>query len=384
MKLLIVINGLGTGGAQRSQAEMLPYLAAAGVEPILAVFYRQREGVEASIVSEGYDVRHVAARTPWGRVRGLRRILRDERPDLVHTTILEASLAGRAAAAGTRVPVLTSLVNESYAPVRLSDPHLNRVKLELVRRVDGWTARHWTDHFHAISETVRRSAIESLAIDPDRITVVERGRDPERLGARTPERRAAVRRAMGLDDAAEVVLQVGRQEYQKGQGDLIDAFDRLAAGRPGLHLWIAGRKGAASEALDAARGRSRFADRIHFLGHREDVPDLMAAADVFAFPSLFEGQGCALIEAMGLGMPIVASDIPVFREALDHEQSGLLVPVGSPAGLAEAIARLLDDRELGGRLGRRSHALFQERYSVERSAQGMIDLYRRVAAGRAA
>jgi glycosyltransferase involved in cell wall biosynthesis len=359
---------------------MLPHLSAAGIEPVFAIFYARREGVESEVVRQGYDVRPLAARTTVGRIRELRRLIRDERPDLIHTTILEASLVGRAAAVRTSVPVLSSLVNLSYDRARLGDPHLNRAKLEVVRQLDGWTARHWTTHFHAISQTVRDAAIQRLGIDPLRITVVQRGRDSFRLGRLTAERRSVIRHRMGIDSDAEVVVHVGRQEYQKGQRFLLEAFELLAPERPGLMILIAGRKGSASPLLEALRSRSSFPDRIRFLGYRDDVPDLLAAADVFAFPSLFEGQGCALIEAMGLGLPIVASDIPVLREAVQDAWNGLLVPPASAGTLAHAIARILDERDLAAQLGERSREIFRQRYSIERSAEQMIDLYRRVVA----
>lgn len=381
MKLLIVINTLGSGGAERSHAEMLPYLSAAGVEPVFAVFYPRAEGVEAQVVAQGYEVRRLAAGSSFGRVRELRRLIRDRRPALIHTSIIEASIVTRAAAAGTGFPVLTSLVNVPYDEARRADPHVMRAKLEVVRRVDGWTARHWTDHFHAISETVRDSAIENLRIDPQRITVVERGRDPRRLGQRDDQRRAAVRRGLGLDLDAEVLLNIGRQEYQKGQSFLLEAFEDLAAERPGLVLLIAGRRGGASGLLEELRSKSAFPDRIRMLGYRQDVPDLLAAADLFVFPSLYEGQGCAVLEAMGLGLPIVAADIPAVREAVESERTGLLVAPGSRAALGAGIRRLLDDPLRAAELGRRSQEVFLARYTIERSAERMIDLYRRVAAG---
>jgi glycosyltransferase involved in cell wall biosynthesis len=380
MKLLIVMNGLGTGGAQRSHAETLPFLMDAGFDPILAVFYRPKEGIESQLLEQGYDVRHLDARTPMGRLSALRRLIRAERPALIHTMIAEANLFGRAAAAGTGIPVLSSLVSVTYDPARLADPNVNRITLELFRRLDAWTARNWTTHFHAISETVRASGVETLGIPPERITVVERGRDAQRLGHRDESRRTAVRRRMGVDPQAEVVLQVGRQEFAKGQRFLVEAFDELAPERPGLILWIAGRKGHASAELERLHSQFRFADRIEFLGHREDVPDLLAAADVFVFPSLYEGQGGALIEAMGMGLPVVVSDIPVLREAVTGGWNGLLAPPGSRSGLAAAIARLLDDRDLALRFGARNEEIFRRRYSIERSAQRMIALYHRVAA----
>ena len=130
LKVLFVINGLGTGGAERSLSETL-LLAPGGITPTVACLNRRSEGVQEPSIDGGMDVRFLGARGLIGRVRELRRLIDDVRPDLLHTTIFEADLAGRLAAAKTNVPVLTSLVNTSYEPVRRQDPEVNPWKLNL-------------------------------------------------------------------------------------------------------------------------------------------------------------------------------------------------------------------------------------------------------------
>ena len=118
---------------------------------------------------------------------------------------------------------------------------------------------------------------------------------------------------------------------------------------------------------------------MRFLGHRDDAPEVLAAADVFVFPSLYEGLGGALIEAMALGLPIVASDLPAIREVVEPGSNALLVEPGSPADLADAIVALADDPERRRRMGARSRAIFEDRFTLERSARRMLDLFERVA-----
>jgi glycosyltransferase involved in cell wall biosynthesis len=244
--------------------------------------------------------------------------------------------------------------------------------------IDGWTARHLTTHFHAITNAVKAYAVAALGIRPERITVVERGRDARRLGTASTERRTAVRRRLGIPDEDELILAVGRQEFQKGHLVLLRAASRLFSSRPATRILIAGRPGNASNALRRELERLGLHERVSLLGHREDVPDLLAAADVFAFPSFFEGLGGSLIEAMGMGLPIVASRIPVIQEVVEENGNALLVPPDDPDGLAGAITRLLDDRALSARFRRHSGELFGERYGIERSVERMVNLYRRV------
>ena len=253
-----------------------------------------------------------------------------------------------------------------------------RVRLQAVRAVDGSTARHLTTHFHAVTPTVKRAAVDALGVDPARVTVVERGRDPARLGERTPERRARVRAALGLRDEDEVILNVGRQEYQKAQRDLLDAAARLGSRRPRAVLLIAGRTGNASDDLTRQLASSPVADRIRFLGHRDDVPDLLAAADVFAFPSLYEGTGGAAIEAMALGLPIVTSAIDSMRDVVDEGRNAVLVAPSASAALADALDALLEDPARRQAFGAHSREIFEARFTLERCTRKMVELYRRV------
>jgi glycosyltransferase involved in cell wall biosynthesis len=378
LRVLYVINGLGTGGAERSLAESLPLLAQAGVEMTIVCQKRREEGVQEQVRRLASDLRFLDGGSIPRRIWELRRMIQAERFDLVHTSIFESDLLGRLAATGTGVPVLTSLVNTSYDPIRLADPNISRPGLWGARMIDGWTARHLTTHFHAITNAVKAYAVSALGIRPERITVVERGRDARRLGTSSTERRTAVRKRLGIPDEDELIVAVGRQEFQKGHLVLLRAASRLFSSRPATRILIAGRPGNASNALTRELERLGLHERVSLLGHREDVPDLLAAADVFAFPSFFEGLGGSLIEAMGMGLPIVASRIPVIQEVVEENGNALLVPPDDPDGLAGAITRLLDDRALSARFRRHSGELFGERYGIERSVERMVNLYRRV------
>jgi glycosyltransferase involved in cell wall biosynthesis len=380
--VLFVIDGLGTGGAERSLAEMLPLMASAGVTATVACLSRRAEGVEAQVRRQGFDVRILGGVGRLSQARALRRLIGAKRPHLVHTAIFESDLAGRLAAVGTSVPVLTSLVNTTYDPVRRRDPNVRAVSLAAAKLIDRWTGRYMTTHFHAISHAVKRAAMASLHIPSDRITVVERGRDGARLGEAGAGRRRRVRASLGLREDHEVLVNVGRREYQKGQRYLLEAFRLLVGPRPQLRLLIAGRSGQQAERLSGMTGQLGLGERVEFLGHRADVPDLLAAADVFVFPSLYEGLGGALIEAMALGLPIVASDLEAVREVVEAGRSGLLVPPGDPEALALAIARLLDDRTLARSLGACGRRVFEQRFTLERSTTRMVDLYRDLVRGR--
>lgn len=376
MRVLFVVDSLGAGGAERSLQELLPAFMAGGIEPTVACFHSRAEGVE-HLVKPSFDLRFLPRGPRLLQMLALRRIAREQRAELAHTTLFEADAFGRTALAGTGIPIVTSLVNMPYEPARLEhDPNVNRFKLLAVRSVEIATGM-LAAHFHAITQSVKDMAVQRLRIPAPKISVVYRGRNPERLGQRSETRRARVREALGIGPSTWVTLNAARQEFQKGQSLLFDAFARVD--RADKLLLIAGRRGNASAELEAKARASGLGDRIRFLGHRDDVPDLMAAADVFALPSRWEGLGCVVLEAMALELPIVASDLPPLREIVTHEQSALLTTVGDSRALGDALQRLSHNPMLGVSLADRARKRFQDNYTLEHSAREMRALFERVA-----
>jgi glycosyltransferase involved in cell wall biosynthesis len=383
VRVAFVINSLGAGGTERSTTVLLPHLRDRGIEPVVLVLAHRAEGDEATVIEAGFAVHVVEPTALVARVRALRGHLGALRPDVVHTAIFEADVAGRLAAIGTGIPVISSLVNTPYDPERLRDPNVSSRKLQAVRAIDGATGRLLTTRFHAVTEGVAEDAVTSLHLPPSRISVVERGRDPQALGRRSAPRRAAVRDRLGWGDDRTLVLAVGRQEHQKGHVHLVRALARLSGGRPEIEVAIAGRSGNATAAIEAAVASTppEVRDRIHLLGHRDDIPDLLAAADVFAMPSLYEGTAGAAIEAFALEVPVVATTLRGTRGLLIDGENALLVPVGDDRALADAILATLDDPDATATRVKAGRNAFEERFTLERSADAMAALYQDVARG---
>lgn len=376
---LFVINSFGAGGAERSLVELLPRLEMRGIRAVVACLHSKDIGFEPEVIAAGHDLRLLEGGGRLGKIRALRRLVDEVQPALVYTSLFDADIAGRIATIGKDVPVMSLLANTAYDPVRLADPNIRPWRLRLTKMLDGLTARHLTDHFHAISEAVKESTVETLHVEPERITVVYRGRDAVRLGEASPHRRETMRKELGIEPDAEVVVTVGRQEYQKGHRHLVAAFAGVAASHPRSLLVIAGREGHATADLEAQIASLQLDERVRLLGHRADVPDVLAAADLFVFPSVYEGLGGALIEALALSLPVVASDLPALREVVAEGENAVLVPPGDARGLERAITGLLADSELRARYGARSRCLFEERFQAEAAAERFAELLASVA-----
>jgi glycosyltransferase involved in cell wall biosynthesis len=229
--------------------------------------------------------------------------------------------------------------------------------------------------FHALTDHVATVMARRLAIPRHRIDVIPRGRDPVRLGTRTDERRAAARRELGVGPDEPLVIAAARHERQKGLDVLLRAVPAVLARQPRTRFVIAGRNGGASQELAELAGR--VAGAVDFVGQRDDVGELMCAADVWCVPSRWEGFGGILIEAMALEVPAVASDIPPIREVTGTPSCVTLVPPDQPLKLADAICRVFDD-PAGAQL-RTTHGRqrFLAEFTVDRVADRMVEFYER-------
>lgn len=379
MRTLHLIDSLGPGGAERSLIELVASLREHSFEPTVAYF--ERTEVDLLGLAEAMGVRtvHIAARGWIGRVRAVRRLVRGVRPSVLHTTIFRSDIVGRVAAIGTDAPVLTSIVNTSYEPVRLSDARVRRSRLLGAQIIDAITAHLGGHLFHAISQAVASSAVHRLRLDPESVIVVPRGRRRTELGEPSRERRASARALLGIAEEDFVVLQVGREDHQKGHVDLLSAFFRMREQWVDATLVLAGRQGNASQAIDDLLAR-RGSQRVLRLGHSTDVPELLAAADVFVFPSLYEGLGGALLEAMAMEVPIVATAVPALVEVV--EDDGIVVPPGDPPAIARAVAEVRDDPMSAHERARAARRRFDNQFESTIVTAQMVDLFHTAAQRR--
>lgn len=379
LSVAIFLPGLGTGGAERSLSESLPGLIERGLQPTVICLHRRQEGVHGRIEALQVPVIQLAGNRVHTRVAEARRVVRALRPALVHTTLFEANLVGRLATVGTDVPVLTSLVSPPYDLQRLPADS-SRAGFRAAQAIEAVGGRLLTDHFHAVSIAVKKAAMTNLHVGANRITVIERGRDAGRLGCQSPARRRSSRDTLGLTPERPVILAVGRREHVKGHRHLVTAVDILRQRFPEVLLMIAGREGSASDELErfvADRGIEQY---VRFLGHREDIPELLAAVDLLALPSLSEGLPGVVIEAMALKIPVVASDIPAVAEVTGGD-TAVLVPPGDAGALAEALAALLADRKRAEALAEAGRRRYLAHYTLDRMVERTWSLYQRLAAG---
>lgn len=195
-----------------------------------------------------------------------------------------------------------------------------------------------------------------------------------------PEMRRARRAAMGISPDAPVLVCVGRLSVEKGLGDLAEALRRLPPEAPALDMVIVGDGPARTDLEIAFAGIDRV--RAHFVG-QQAVNSYLQAADIFVFPSWHENLSNALLEAMAADLPVVATAVGGNVEVVE-KGGGLLVPARDPAALAEAISRLLRDRDLRNSLGAAALRTAETSYSISRMVGGWEETYRTMLSRKAA
>lgn len=238
----------------------------------------------------------------------------------------------------------------------------------------------WVDGLVAVSEDVRGAILDTMpGIPPDKITVVANCVDIDRYGI--SEERERFRRALGFGDSDHLMTAVATFKRQKGHRTLLGAAAKVMPRFPRLKMLLVG-DGDLREAMETLTAVEGLDDQIHFLGARQDVPEILAASDSFVLPSLWEGLPMALIEAMATGLPIIATDVSGTRDVMVPGETGLLVPPGDSESLAQAVEMLLNDPARGRRMGAAARRQVTALYGSHKQAAEYMALYLRETPGR--
>jgi glycosyltransferase involved in cell wall biosynthesis len=292
----------------------------------------------------------------------LRRWLRDGRYDVVHFHTSRAHAIAPWVRGLARAAVVTRRMD--YVPNRLFAPWLYG------RAVDGVAA---------ISTSVA-DALVRAGVARERITLIPSGVDCAHFRPPSADERAQARAALGFADTDLAVGAVGALEPRKGHRYLVEAMALLGrcvaiiAGDGSLRDALGGEVGRLG--LGDAGGQVRLAGRVRLVGRVEDVRSILWALDIFVMPSLSEGLGVAMLEAMACGLPCVASRIGGIVDAVDEGRSGLLVAPGDAQALADALADLCAQTRTRIAMGAAARALAVERFSMAAMARRTVELYR--------
>ena len=366
IRVLQLITSLERGGAENHLLALLTHADRTAFEIETAVLAGEGELVpvfrEADIP---VHLLHASGRFDAGALTRLIRLLRSGNFDIVHSHLFRADIyAGLAVARmGDRRPLLVS--------TRHND---DRFFLNPFVGLVHYAVSAQQDLIIAISDHIARFTVARGVRHPARVRRVYHGIEPPLMRALERDGQR-IRAELGVGPDAFVVGNVGRLAPQKGQRHLIAAMPVLLERVPRAHAVIAGGGDLEAYLRDLA-DEMGVGDRVHVLGPRRDVPALMHAIDVFAMPSIWEGFGLVLLEAMAAGRPIVASRVATIPEVVVDGQTGILVPAGDPLALADGLAALADQPALARQYGEAGRERLRRQFSLAKMVGDTELLYR--------
>jgi glycosyltransferase involved in cell wall biosynthesis len=363
------------------------FLASPYMLPLLEALLRKGHVVEAACrVTDGagvleergvtvHDLPFTRSLTPLqdARVYGkLKDLIGEGRYDIVHTHTPKDGILGRRAAWKAKVPAVVHTCNGFYFSETSS-----RARRRLVLRAERYAARR-CHHLVFVSGEDMALAVKLGIAKPGRLSYIPDGVDEGRF---RPGEEPGLREELGIPPGARVVGYVGEMTQEKDQGTLLEALRLLGGGHGDLHAVLVGDSVKQPEAMRELKKRAEemgLGERVAFPGYRRDVERFYRIFDVYAHPSLREGFGVPLIEAMATGVPVVACRVRGPREIIRDGINGTLVEPGDATELSAAVAFYLEEPEAVRNHTARAREEVLKSYRLKKMHNSLIALYARL------
>ena len=329
------------------------------------------EGAGVNWVQIPELVRQVNPAKDISAARKLRQLFEERGYHIVHTHLAKAGILGRWAAHKARIPlVIHGLHGATFNPTQ------SRLENEVYLRLEK-KAMNWTDKVISVGEDLMQRYLDAGVGTPGDYVIIHSGMDLSafrRAAEMTPQQRLVKRRELGVPEDAFVAGYIAALEWRKGHHYLITMMQGLVSRYPQLHLVFAG-EGFSAERLKTMVDDMGLADHIHFLGYRNDVPEIMAAINVKLFASEREGLPQVLVQADTVGVPVLAFEAEGVREMVREGVNGYIFPHGDIEAMSRALERFIANPDLAREMGQKGRSLVDDRWDIATMQRKTQDLY---------
>ncbi|MBX3011955.1 MAG: GT4 family glycosyltransferase PelF [Caldilineaceae bacterium] len=358
VRLLHLITELSSGGAQSVLLRLVERMDRAHYQVTIVCLYNGDKAVAQQLRALGLEVIDLGMTRKW-RLDAFVRLywlLRQRRPAILHTWLFHANIPGRLLGRLAGVPII------------IGSEHTMGQEGKLRQRLNRLTAP-LADQIICIAQKVADFAHSAIGIPRAKLVVIPNGVDTQSFAPPpTPPTTDRQPRIFGF---------VGRLHPVKGLPFLLEAFAQVVAQCPEQQLWLIG-EGSERQRLAQQRDALGLTKHVTFWGARQDVAALLQQMDLFVLPSHWEGMPMVLLEAMAVGLPVVATAVGGTPEVVVPGETGYLVPPADPPALAQALLRFCHDPALCQRLGAAGRQRVEQHFSIEQNVAQTVALYEKL------
>ena len=366
-RILFVIDSLRVGGAETLLLDLLDAAKTRG--DLAHVAYFTPGPLAPEVEKRGIATTRLSARglkDPRALFRAWQ-LMRRWKPDVVHSHLTKSDLVAQMTARMLRLPRLLTLHNA--APWR---------KKRLPARLYHWVVGN-PDALIAVTPLVADHVARYGGVPRDDIEVIQNGVDLARFSPDTAIPLDLTQ--FGVPKDAVVIAKVGRLNVQKDHANFLRAAAILARKDPRAHFLVVGDGELMEQSRELAKQLGLGADRLTFTGNIRQMPELLAAIDIFMLASAWEGLPMVLLEAMAMGLPVVSTAVGGVPDLIENGENGMLVPASDPAALAAAGQLLVSDAEMRSRIGAAGQDTVRARFSGQAMTDRIWSLYAAARAG---
>ncbi|TSC96860.1 MAG: group 1 glycosyl transferase [Parcubacteria group bacterium Athens1014_26] len=350
IKILFIVNDLGIGGVQRLVVDFANFLDREKFDVSVAILFSRldsyffRDQLKDDVKFTNFSFKNIYDTREFFE---LCRFIKKNKFDVVFTQLFVADTVGRLAAFFSHTPVIVTEIQNIITGLGKKFIYTDKL-LKYITTACISTTNAVTEYATKVIKFPRRKIFEIPT------NLVDKRKFEKEID------KSVLKNELNISPDAKIVINIGRLVVQKGQKALLDAIPLILKEKLNTYFVIVG-SGSQEEALKLQAKNLGVEDKVRFLGSRLDTPELLRSSDVFAFPSIWEGQGLILFEAFFSRIPIVASNTGGIPDVVKDNETGILVRPGDADDLAKNILRVLDDPDFGARLAQTAYEKYKDR-----------------------